>query len=249
MAKPATRKQLIDYALRRLGSPVIQINVDPVQLEDRLDDALQFYSEYHEDGIERTIFKHQVTDAEAAFGITSGWLEFDVPDHIFSVTNVFPFSDGFSDNFFDVRYQMLLNDLPNWSHLDLVGYTMNRSYWALLDNLLNQPTNYEFKKVQNKLKVYINTNGLSSGTYILFEAHAIIDPNVYSDIFNSLTLKKYLTALIKKQWGSNLSKFNNVTLPGGVSFNGEQLYQQAQEEISEIEESLRNRFPPGGFLG
>jgi len=248
MPKPSSRKEIKDYALRKLGQPVIKINVSPEQLDDRLDDALEFFGEYHEDGVERTILKHQITASEAEFGQTTGWIEFDIPDNVFSVIDVFPLADGFVDNFFDVRYQILLSDVQDWGTFDLVGYNINRNHWQLLDNLLNQPANFEYKRVQNKLKLYLTTNGAASGGYILFEVYAIIDPEQYNKIFNNRELKEYYTAIVKRQWGSNLSKFNNVQLPGGVSFNGDQIYQQAEEEIRQIEERIRDRWIPGGFL-
>lgn len=251
MGQPSSRQALIDYALKRLGEPVIKINVSTSQVEDRIDDAIQFFQEYHDDGIERNILKHEVTQAESQFGVTSGYMEFDVSDNIVSVHNVLPFADGFTDNFFDVKYQIVLNDLHNWSDLDLVGYDMKRRHFNLLDDLLNQPTQYEFKRVKNKLRVYLNTNGLSAGQFILFEVYQIIDPDTYTEIYNNILLKRYLTALIKQQWGANMSKFDGVQMPGGVTFNGQQIFDQATEEIRQIEEEIQAKYeePPRGFIG
>jgi len=250
MAKPNSRQGLIDYALRRLGEPVTKINVDDSQIQDRVDDAIQYFQEYHDDGIDRNILKHQVTSDDAQFGATSGYLEFDVDDNITAVINVFPFADGFANNFFDAKYQFVLNDLYNWGDLDLVGYDMKRQYFNLLDSMLNQPTMYEFKRVKNKLRVYLNTNGVAEGMYIIFEVYQILDPNTYSEIYNSILLKQYVTALIKKQWGMNLSKFDNVQMPGGITFNGQQIYQDANEEVVRIEEEIQKKYelPPMGFM-
>lgn len=250
MAKPNSRQGLIDYAFRRLGEPVIKVNIDDSQVQDRVDDAMQYFQEYHDDGIERNILKHEVTAAEAQYGITSGYLEFDVNDNIMAVHNVLPFSDGFTDNFFDIKYQTVLNDLYTWGSMDLVGYDMKRRQFNMLDDLLNQPTNYEFKRVKNKLRVYLNTNGLAAGQYILFEVYQIMDADTYTEIYNNILLKQYVTALLKKQWGENLSKFDGVQMPGGVTFNGQQIKQEAMDEIRQIEEEIQKKYeePPRGFI-
>ena len=250
MAKPNSRQSLIDYALRRLGEPVIRVNVEASQLEDCMDDAMQIFQEYHEDGMERTILKHQITGSDVTLGASSGYLELDVPDNVFSVIDVFQFTGGFSSNFFSPKYQLLLSDIYNWSDLNLVGYDMTQQHLNLLDGMLNQPTNYEFSRVKNKLKVYLNNAGFSEGTYILFEVWRLLDPQTYTEIYNNILLKKYLTSLIKYQWGTNLSKFDNVALPGNVTFNGQQIKQEAQEEIQRIEEEIQKKYetPPMGFM-
>ena len=250
MSKPSSRQELIDYALRKLGEPVIKVNVDTEQLEDRVDDALQIFQEYHDDGIERTILKHEITASDVATGISSGYLEVDVPDTVFSVIDVFPVADGFSDNFFDVKYQMILNDIYNWSDLDLVGYDMVQQNLNMLDGMLNQPTNYEFRRVKNKLKVYLNTTGFSAGTFVIFEVWRILDPDTYTEIYNNILLKRYLTSLIKQQWGANLSKFDGIQMPGGVTFNGQQIYESASQDLEKLEEEMRAKYeePPMGFV-
>lgn len=249
MAKPSSRQELIDYAMRRLGAPVIDINVDEAQVEDRVDDAIQYFQEYHDDGIERNILKYEITSSDTALGISAGYIELDVDDSITSVINVFPFADGFGDNLFDAKYQFVLNDLYTWGDLDIVSYDMKRQYLNLLDDMLNQPTMYEFKRVKNKLRIYLNSNGLEAGHHIIFEVYQILDPETYNEIYNSILLKQYVTALIKKQWGQNLSKFDGVQMPGGVTFNGQQIFQDANDEINRIEDEIQRKYeePPMGF--
>jgi len=246
--RPNTRVEFADYILRRLGHPVIKINISSEQIQDRIDDALQVFSEHHEDGLERIILKHVITQAEVDIAVSLGWLDMTVPDSVFAIVNVFPLENGFTNNFFDVRYQMMLSSLPSIGSFDLVGYSMKRDHLALLDEMLNQKTNFEYYRAKGILRVYLDRDYLQPGQNILFEVQSVLDPDAFGRIYNSDQLKKYTTALVKRQWGSNLSKYNNVQMPGGITFNGEQIYQQADEEIQKIEESLRDRHPPGGFM-
>jgi hypothetical protein len=199
MANPSTRQELIDYALRRLGSPVIEINVDDDQIEDRVDDALQFYQEYHSDATMRVYLKHQITADDVSNGYVS------INDNILYVKRVFPIGDSQSSiNMFSVKYQLHLNDIYDLSYIgDLMYYEMVQSYISLL------------------------------------ECMRIVDPSTYSDVYNDMFLKQYLTALIKQQWGANLIKFEGMQLPGGVTLNGRQLFDDATEEIRQIREQMQ----------
>lgn len=251
MARPRSREALKEYCLRRLGHPVTQINVAPEQIEDRIDDAIQFFAEYHFEGVEKVHLKYTATQDDITFSATTGYMEFDIPTNVVSVTQVYSISDDFTENFFDVKYQTVLNDLTNWGYLDLSGYSQTRDYYALLDFMLDPAPRFEHQRVKDKLKVFLQgDDGIRAGGTILFEAYVILDPEVYTKIYDEILMKRYCTALIKKQWGSNLSKFENVTMPGGIVFNGQQIYQDANEEVQKIEEEIFNthNYPPGGFL-
>lgn len=250
MATPNSRQQIKDYALRRLGAPVIEINVDDSQVEDRIDDALQFFAEYHFDGVEKMFYKHQIT----ADNITNGYIDMDnVDSSIISVTRLFQFSDS-TINMFDIRYQMALNDfyglrsgLSNLSY-----YNSIKSHLSLIQQTLDPEKNIRFSRVTNRLYVDMNwSEDADEGQYLMVEAYTVLDPETYNEIYNDRLLKQYSTALIKRQWGANLSKFENVQLPGGVSFNGTQLFEQAQQEIEKIEDEVQLRYelPPHFITG
>lgn len=237
MAKPASRQELKDYALRRLGHPVIDINVEDGQMEDRLDDALQFFAEYHFDGVERVYNKHLVTDTD----ITNGYIT--IPDGIMSVIKVFRFDEG-TTNMFDVRYQMALNDFFDLSgNGSIVEYEQTRRYINMLNDMLNPERMIRFSRVTNQLHIDVNWGEIiTEGEYIVYEGWKILDPDTYTEIYDDRLLKEYVTALIKRQWGQNLSKFDGIQLPGGVTFNGGEIYSQADEEVKKIEEEVELKY-------
>ena len=250
MATPTSRQNLKDYALRRLGYPVIEINVDDSQVEDRVDDALQFFAEYHFDGVEKMFYKHQITSTD----ISNGYIDMDsVDSSIISVTRMFQFSDS-TINMFDIRYQMALNDfyglrsgLSNISYYDSI-----KRHLSLIQQTLDPEKQIRFSRVTNRLYGDFDwSEDTDAGEYLMVEAYTILDPETYTEIYNDRLLKQYVTALIKRQWGANLSKFENVQLPGGVSFNGTQLYEQAQQEIEKIEDEVQLRYelPPHFMTG
>tara|TARA_Y100000310_G_C20531834_1_gene738857 strand:- start:131 stop:883 length:753 start_codon:yes stop_codon:yes gene_type:complete len=250
MPIPASRQNLKDYAFRRLGHPVIEINVDDSQIEDRVDDALQFFAEYHFDGVEKMFYKHLVTSTD----ITNGYINTDdVDSSIISVTRLFQFSES-TINMFDIRYQMAINDfyglrsgLSNMHYYDQI-----KRHLSLIQQTLDPEKQIRFSRVTNKLYGDFNwSEDLSAGEYLMIEAYTILDPETYTEIYNDRLLKQYVTALIKRQWGANLSKFENIQLPGGVSFNGTQIFEQAQQEIEKIEEEVQLRYelPPHFMTG
>jgi len=246
MAKPNTRQSLIDYALRALGSPVIEINVDDTQLEDRLDEALQFYQEYHSDSIVRNYRKHLVT----ADDVTNGYVT--LPDSMIFVNSVWPIMASTSQTgMFSIEYQMHLNDLYNLRHPGvLIDYEMTKQYMSLIDLKINGMSQRStFSRHQNR--IYIEGNDLEEGIYIIVEGHEILDPDTYTDIYNDMLLKKYLIALIKRQWGLNLIKFEGMQLPGGVTLNGRQIYDDAVQDIEKIEETMQLTYekPTDFFVG
>jgi hypothetical protein len=249
MANPSTRQELVDYALRRLGSPVIEINVDDEQIEDRVDDALQFYQEYHSDATMRIYLKHQIT----ADDVTNGYVALN--DNILYVKRVFPIGDSQSSiNMFSVKYQLHLNDIYDLSYIgDLMYYEMVQSYISLLDMKLNGNGEFvRFNRHMNELHLDVNwETDIKEGDYIIVECMRIVDPSTYSDVYNDMFLKQYVTALIKQQWGANLIKFEGMQLPGGVTLNGRQMFDDATEEITQIREQMQLNYemPPDFYVG
>jgi len=218
MAKPNSRQTLIDYALRALGAPVIEINVDEDQVEDRVDEAMQFYQEYHSDSIVRNYRKHLVT----AEDVTNGYVT--VPDSMIFVNNIFPIGASTSQSgMFSVDYQMHFNDMYNLRNPGgLIDYEMTKQYMAMIDLKVNgMSQRSSFSRHQNRL--YVEGDDLEEGIYIIVEGHEVLDPETYTDIYNDMLLKKYLVALIKRQWGANLIKFEGMQMPGGVTLNGRQI--------------------------
>ena len=249
MANPSTRQELIDYALRRLGAPVIEINVDDDQIEDRVDDALQFYQEYHSDATMRVYLKHQIT----ADDVTNGYVSLN--DNILYVKRVFPIGDSQSSiNMFSVKYQLHLNDIYDLSYIgDLMYYDMVQQYVSLLDMKLNGNGEFvRFNRHMNELHLDVDWDtDIKAGDYIIVEAMRIVDPSTYSDVYNDMFLKQYVTALIKQQWGANLIKFEGMQLPGGVTLNGRQMFDDASEEITQIREQMQLNYemPPDFYVG
>ena len=253
MAEPTNRQELIEYCLRRLGKPVVEINVDDDQLQDRADDAFQFFSEYHYDGIERVYLKHQITQDN----INDGFIDLtavggvDAANLIVSVTKIFSIP-GRTVNMFDIRYQLALNDLYTIGRLDMIHYTMYQQYMNLVQDILQPDKRIRYHTVTNKLHIETDMDeNFAVGDYIVLEAYRILDPTTHTEIFKQRLLKDYLTAIIKKQWGQNLIKFEGVQLPGGVSINGRALYDDAIQELEKIEEEAKERFelPPDFIVG
>ena len=249
MANPNSRQTLIDYCLRRLGAPVIEINVDDDQVQDRIDDALQFYQEYHHDATIRTYLKHEVT----AQNITDKSIP--IGNNIIYVKSVFPISYNSNiDSMFDIKYQLHLNDLYDMSYIgDLVHYEMLQQYISLLDTTLNRTTMFvRYNRHMDKLMIDIDwETSVKVGDFIVVECQAIVDPSTYSDIYNDMFLKQYATALIKQQWGANLIKFEGMQLPGGITINGRQLFDDANTELQTIRDQMQLNYemPADFFVG
>ena len=259
MAEPASREQLKQYALRALGKPVIEINVEDDQLEDRIDEALQFYQQYHYDGIRRTYLKYQYTQTDydringntsesvTKNSVTSAWQEGNgfivVPESVISVINIFPYSSKGSMNLFDVRYQMRLNDLYDFSSTSMVNYDVVMRHLDFLDHILVGEKPLRFNQNDNRLYVDQDwKNDITVGEFLVIECYRKLDPSVYTDVFNDMILKRYVTALFKKQWGANLSKFNGVAMLGGVTLNGQQIFSESLTDIEKIEDEIRKSF-------
>ena len=262
MAAPNSKATLKEYCLRSLGKPVIEINVDPDQCDDRIDEALQYFAEYHMDGVERVYLKHQITESQKtrartdssesvtdAVDNTGGaytWKEqkvfIPIPTSIVSVLRVLPLTDSSSVPMFDLKYQMRLNDLFDFTSTSMINYQMLQDHLDLLDHILTGEHPIRFNVHQNRLYLDQDWEECDAGSFIIIECYRKLDPNSYTDVYNDMFLKKYATALIKKQWGANLIKFQGVQMLGGVQMNGEIIYQQADEEIKLLEEQMLNGF-------
>ena len=253
MASPASRSQLKDYCLRKLGFPVIDINVDDDQLEDRIDDALQKFRDYHYDGTEEIYLAHQVTAGD----IANTYIQ--VSDNISGVTRLLPISSGSISssssqgfNIFDINYQIRLNDFYNLLSSSYTYYVIAREHLAMLDMIVTGEIPFSYNKKVNRINLYMDWAGrLAVGDYIVFQATQIVDPAVYSKVFNDSWLKSYTAALFKMQWGNNLSKYTNYTLPGGLVVNGEKIYNDAVAEIELLHTKLREEYelPPQMIVG
>ena len=267
-----SRETLKQYCLRALGKPVIEINVEDDQVEDRIDEAVQYFAQYHYDGSERMYLKYQVTADDitrarsnetlstvtdtADSTVTSSFKEgknyIPMPSNVMSVLQVFPFTDKAALNLFDVRYQLRLNDLYDFSSTSIIHYDMTLRHLDMLDHILTgeRPVRYN----QHKNRLYIDmdwSHDVKAGDYLIIECYRKLDGSTFTDLFDDIFLKKYLIQLIKKQWGTNLSKFQGVAMLGGVQMNGEQIYSQAQEEINKLEEQIQLSFelPPNYMVG
>jgi len=276
MAKPSTRQELKDYCLRKLGHPVLEINVDDDQIEDLIDDALQYYQEYHYDGVETMYLKHQITEDDyirfndsdqitttdapdaAIWENRNNFIE--VPDHVVGITKVFGVSSNWIRNdLFGLSNQYFLMDIFSFSsgfafgNFDMTNYYMIRQYFETLDMVVNTGAlvQFRFNKRQDRLYIDIDKARMTPGNYLLIECHRALNPQEWSQVYNDSFIKPYLTALIKRQWGQNLIKFNGVQLPGGVSLNGRQLFEDAQKEIDELmaKSSSYYQLPPIDMIG
>jgi hypothetical protein len=249
MALPSSRQELVDYCLRKLGAPVIEINIDDDQISDRVDDAVQYYREYHSDAVIRTYVKHQITTADAANKYI------DIPDRYIFVSRIFPMTNNSSSSsgMWSARYQMHLNDVYDLQYAGaLVNYEMTRQFLEMLDMTLNGVPPVRFNRHMNRLYIDVDfANTIIPGDWIIIDASTTIDPDQYTDVYNDMFLKRYTTALIKKQWGANLIKFEGIQLPGGVTMNGRQLWDDANAEIDKLEDEMESKWekPIDFFVG
>lgn len=243
----ASRQDLIDYCLRRLGAPVIEINVDDDQIEDRVDEALQYYQEYHSDAIHTDYFKVEIT----ADDVTNGYIT--LPEQMTVVKRVLPvYAATMSSGMFNASYQMALNDvymLRGTISEGIAQYTQTMSYMNMVSDMFNGMQQARFNRHMNRVEL-IDTE-LVEGMTIVVDGSIIVDPETFTDVYNDMFLKRYLTALIKRQWGQNMSKFEGMQLPGGVTISGRQLLDDANTEIDKIEEEMQLRYeePVDFFLG
>lgn len=251
MAKPRSRQELKDYCLRALGAPVIEINVEDSQVEDRIDEALQYFADWNSNGAQRTYYKYQITQTD----ITNKYIDtYTIDPNLMTVSKVFQVGMNLAtNNIFNVRYQMALTDFYGIrsGQMNLTGFVSTMQYIEMLQQLLDPEKNLRFNKYNNKLHIDTDWSDYSHGQFILIEGYTIIDADTYGEAYSDPMLKKYTTALIKRQWGSNLSKFEGVPLPGNITFNGGKLYTEAMEEIAKIEDDvlLKYQEPPDFIVG
>ena len=281
MAKPATRQGLIDYCLRKLGAPVLEINVDDDQIDDLVDDAIQFFNERHFDGVERMYLKYKLTQADidrgqakntdgvgivttsatstniAGYGTTTAnWYEtsnfIQVPDSVVGVEKIFKFdSSSISGGMFSIKYQLFLNDLYYFNSIALLQYAMTKSYLEDIDFLLTTDKQVRFNKRQDRLYLDIDWGAESVDNWLVLDCYRALDPTSFTQVYNDVFLKQYLTALIKRQWGQNLSKFKGVKLPGGIEMNGGEILQAAESELDSLRSRMTTEYelPPYDFIG
>ena len=271
MSKPSTRQGLIDYCLRRLGYPVLEVNVDDDQIDDLIDDAIQYFQERHFDGVERMLLKHEITKenretlktgittttANSTVGITTTTFTesqnfIQLPDHVLGVERVLKMdASTLSSGMFNIKYQIFLNDLYYYGALDLMNYAMTKTYLEDLSRIITPDTQLRFNKKNHRLYLDIDYAQMSDDTFIIIDGYRLLDPSDAPAIYNDFWLKRYATATIKKQWGQNLIKFNGVLLPGGVALNGREIYEDAIKEIEEIEYALKTEYeiPPLDLIG
>ena len=284
MAKPASREELTNYCLRQLGEPVVEINVADEQIEDLIDDGIQYFQERHFDGVERMYLKYKLTeddinrgqatnetgssntlgitttsgisttvsgmsDMTNSFYETSNFIQ--VPDSVIGVEKIFKFdSSTISGGMFSIKYQLFLNDLYKFNSVDLLQYSMTKTYLEDIDFLLTTDKQLRFNKRQGRLYIDMDWGSETKDTYLIIDCYRILDPNTFTNVYNDSFLKKYVTALIKRQWGQNLLKFRGTKLPGGVELNGRELYEDAQRDLDDIKQRMIQEYelPPYDFI-
>ena len=285
MAKPSTRQGLIDYALRKLGAPVLEINIDDDQIDDLVDDALQLFNERCFDGVERMYLKYKFTQNDIDRGkahnqtgstntvglaattgtstnitgygtTTSQFVEtsnfIQVPDSVIGIEKIFKFdTSSISGGMFSIKYQLFLNDLYYFNSVELLQYSMVKSYLEDIDFLLTPERQIRFNKKQNRLYLDMDYKSLKAGDFIVIDCLRILDPNDFTKVYNDMFLKMYLTALMKRQWGQNLIKFRGVKLPGGLELNGREIYEDGQRDLEFALTKLKEEYelPPLDFVG
>lgn len=237
MATPTTRKEFTEYCLRRLGKPVIDINVDGDQVEDRIDEALKYYWDYHFDGTEKMYYKYKLT----AEDITNKYIT--LPQNIIGAVSIFPVGQSLSsNNLFNIRYQIALNDLYDLTATTMVPYYMAMQHIQFLEQMLVGQQPIRYNRHTNKLYIDMSWDRVNVDDYLIVEAYQIVDPSEYADVWSDRWLARYATALIKRQWGDNITKYDGVPLPGGLKFNGTKIRDDAQTEIDKLEEEMINSY-------
>ena len=281
MTKPNTRQELIDYCLRQLGAPVLEINVADEQIDDLIDDTIQYFNERHYDGVERMYLKYKVSQDDIDRGkangingvgivtttgtstnisgvgtITSNFYEnsnfIQVPSSVIGVEKIFKFdTSSISGGMFSIKYQLFLNDLYFFNSVNLLQYSMTKRYLEDIDFLLTTDKQIRYNKRQDRLYLDIDWGAQSKDTFFVIDCYRALDPESFSQIYNDNFVKKYLTALIKKQWGQNLIKFQGVRLPGGIELNGRAIFEDGQRDLEDIKQRMSSEYelPPLDCIG
>jgi hypothetical protein len=280
MAQPASRIDLVNYCKRQLGAPVLEINVADEQIDDLVDDALQYFHERHFDGVVQTYLKYKITQEDidrgqgrggtnpigivtttASTTIDGATVSFpyeensnyiQVPPAVIGINKIFRFdSSTISNGMFSLKYQLFLNDLYFFNSMEMLSYAMTKTYLSDIDFLLNTEKQIRFNQRQDRLYLDVDWGNVTLGEYIVLDCWRLLDPNDFARVYNDSFLKRYLTALIKRQWGQNLIKFQGVKLPGGIELNGRQIYDDAERELDKIKEVMSNTYelPPLDMIG
>ena len=280
MAQPASRTDLINYCKRQLGAPVLEINIADEQVDDLVDDALQYFHERHFDGVIQTFLKYKITQddidrgrgkgsnnpvgivtttATSTVGISSTF-SFEensnflqIPPAVLGINKIFRFdgSNTVTNNMFSVKYQLFLNDVYTFSSTEILSYAMTKRYLEDLDFALGTEKHIRFNKRQDRLYLDFDWGAATKDDYLIIDCYRLIDPDDFTRVYNDSFLKKYLTALMKRQWGQNLIKFQGVKLPGGIELNGRQIYDDAEKDLEIIREQMSNTYelPPLDMIG
>ena len=288
MAKPSTKQELIDYCKRKLGAPVLEINVDDDQIDDLVDDAFQYFNERHFDGVERTYLKYKISQDDVDRGTASGTDQgtsttltrtsktaaaensityggtggthyfyenknfIPVPDSVMGINGVFKFdTSSISGGMFSIKYQLFLNDLYYFNSVELLQYAMTKTYLEDIDFLLTTDKQIRFNQRQNRLYLDIDWGAQQVDDFLVIDCYRALDPATFTDAYNDSFVKKYTTALIKKQWGQNLIKFKGTKLPGGIELNGREIYDDAVKELEDIKAVMSTEYevPPLDMIG
>jgi len=238
MAKPASRQQLIDYCLRKLGQPVVEINVDDDQVEDRVDEAFQYYRDFHYDATQKVYSSMQLTSNVIAQQYIT------LPEEMIGVERILQISNRSNGaSMFDARYQLMLNNIQSLTNTDIIYYSMLKTELNLINDLMTGQKPVRFNRHMNRLFIDLDwKNEVQEGDYVIVEGWSSLDPDTYTDVYNDGFLKRYCTALIKQQWGINLKKFEGVQLPGGVTLNGQIIYNEATEEIDKLKQEVQDTY-------
>ena len=283
MASPSSRSELADYCKRQLGAPVLEINVADEQVDDVIDDAVQYFQERHFDGVAQTYLKYKITQDDidrgrasmetnkkqtgittttatadiAGTDVTFTYYEnsnfLQIPPSVIGVTKIYHFdgTNTMTNNMFSVKYQMFLNDIYYWGATELLTYAMTKTYLEDINFLLTTEKQIRFNKRMDRLYLDIDWGSVSKDDYLVIDCFSQLDPDNYGRVWNDSFLKKYATALMKRQWGQNLLKFQGVKLPGGVELNGRQIYDDAEKDLEIIREQMSNTYelPPLDMIG
>ena len=272
MAQPSTRQELVTYSKRQLGAPVLEINVADEQIDDIIDDSIQYFQERHFHGVIHMFLKYKITENDIKRGRSRGGsesvgivtttasstidgqsIDFDweensnylqVPPSVIGVTKVMHFdgSNTITNNMFSVKYQLFLNDIYYWGSTEILSYAMVKTFLEDLDFALTTQKQIRFNQRQDRLYMDIDWSSLTKNDYLIMECYRALHPDDYARVWNDSFLKRYTTARIKKQWGQNLLKFQGVKLPGGVELNGRQIYDDAEKDLEIIREQMSNMY-------
>ena len=283
MASPSNRTEFVNYCKRQLGAPVLEINIADEQVEDVIDDAVQYFQERHFDGVAQAYLKYKITQDDidrgrasmetnkkqtgittttatadiAGTDVTFSYYEnsnfLQIPASVIGVTKIYHFdgTNTMTNNMFSVKYQMFLNDIYYWGSTELLTYAMTKTYLEDINFLLTTEKQIRFNKRMDRLYLDIDWGSVSKDDYLVIDCFRQLDPNDYARVWNDSFLKKYTTALLKRQWGQNLLKFQGVKLPGGVELNGRQIYDDAEKDLEIIREQMSNTYelPPLDMIG